>query len=260
MLEEYVAPFWQIEIGPWEVRRMVEYRVERSLNPIDLAEIVLPLDAGNEITAGMPVVIKAGYRERGLRLVFHGKVQQVVPGRITKVRCRDAMADLTEGKMQCWFAAATPQEVMGFVLNAKGVGKHQLAGGSYPKRPFAAWDISALEIIKEVNQSWSLQHPFWFDLSGLFFWGNTESSSIYQNPPVLVLEYGVNILEHHVESSTGMGVLKTILLPELVPASRVKIRDPRLFAGELEALIHKVKLIHDRSAARMVVEWKPTKN
>ncbi|MCC5911315.1 MAG: hypothetical protein JJT76_12840 [Clostridiaceae bacterium] len=257
MLEEYISPTWEIEVGQWNIKKITSYDVYSScINPIDLADIKIPLESKGEIQKGMTVNIKAGYREKGMWTVFSGKVHEVLPGKSSILRCKDKMADLKEKPIRCFFTEAVPQDVIKYCLNINGIQSFQLSGREFSKKPFTASGINAVEVIKEVNRTWNVNFVFYFDLQGRFFWGEVEESERYQRDIIPVLEYGRNIIEHRMNDE-GEGILETIILPEISHSSKIKIIDPRFFAGEKLVEIKKLHLHHQQKKARMVLQWSP---
>lgn len=249
-----------VYIGDYQVNKIDRMMVTSSCqNPIDLATIEIPCEnvEVDAIVKDLPVKIYMGYYDTGIWLVFSGLVKDVSWGRNIVIRCKDLMESLRSTKIVQAFTDAEPAVVMKFMLQKAGVADFLISRQPQPiKHNFILSNQSIIQAQRLLNQAWNLDWMFFREPEGKVVWQPVEETSRYDGgEPVLLLEYGKNILDLKPAENTA-GTVTTFLLPFLRPLNVIRIRDVRYWASDVLALITKAEYVYEGGAAEMRMEWK----
>lgn len=255
---EYISPTWEIEIGGYTVQKITRFDVFSSRRaPVDLAEVELPRPGlPADLSPGDRLVIRQGYREKGLWLIFDGEIERVEPRSVTTVvYAQDQGAKLKRTELSQHFRQVQPRQVVQACLAKAGVAVYRLSTRSMPPKDFVAAG-NCLEVLRRVNLAWGLDWEYYFEPEGEFWWGPWQESPRSRKDERTKLEYGANILEpSRVEDGGERGVITTFALPWIRHSHRVVIADPRHFAEPVEARVERCHYHHDANKARLTIEW-----
>lgn len=256
---ELTAVDWEVEVGSWQVRRILRFDVFSSRqSPVDLAEVELDLDVGfpaGAFAKGDKVTIRQGYAGLGTWTVFAGKVADIEDRKSLVLHCRDRMQTLAETPLTQTFTRVTPQEVVTWLLERAGVSDFRLTTRRLPQRDFVVAGEPVTAAIRRVGQTWGLRDfSFYMDPDGPLWWAAWEETDRYQQIEAPVLEYGANILDNRVLSA-AQGVVTTYALPWVRHSDRVVLRDRRYWSTDQVVRVERVQLHQERQKARMTLEW-----
>lgn len=248
-----------VYVGDYQVNKFNRIKVTSSCqSPIDLATVEIPCEnmEVDAIVKDLPVKIYMGYYDAGIWLTFSGLVKEVSWGRSIEITCKDLMEVLRSVKIVQAFTDADPAVVMKFMLQKAGVPDFQISSQRQPvKHNFILSNQTIIQAQRLLNQAWGLDWLFFREPEGKVIWQPLEETSRYGGgEPVLLLEYGKNILDLKPAEKTA-GTITTFLLPFLRPLNVIRIRDVRYWASDVLALITKVEYIYEGGAAEMRMEW-----
>lgn len=262
LMIEYISPCAEIEIGPWDINRIIGFDVTSScINPVDIAEIRIPIDdTVSAITKGMTVDIYQGYKEKGIWQLFSGTVVDVSKQQVITLYCKDRMKNLLGTKIIKAFTNVSPQEIVKFALMQAGITTFKLSSKQLARRhSFIANGINVVQVIKLVNKTWGLDWEYYFDPEGDFYYGPWEESERYHaGEEIIVFEYGQNIVDLK-PSDDGTGELRTIAVPFLRHSQIIKIVDRRFWDTEVFAKVLRVQYHYGEKRTGMTIQWQVKK-
>jgi len=263
-MTQYIAPTGVVEVGQWEIRAPVQFRVTSSrLRPFDTAEVELDnTDAeAPAVAVGDSLQIHHGYREHGVWHVFAGVVEDVSRRNVLRLVARDeVMTKLAATSVQRTFRQSTALDVIEWAANAAGVelypeARAALAG--LPRRPrYVVTARTALQAIQAALRDWNLSHDIWGDPTGQLYVGPPESSPRAAEAPEVVLERGESLLRlEPSEADAHLGEAETIALPFLQHSQLIAIIDRSVWQRAAVARIEEV--VHEQwPHARTRVKWR----
>ena len=258
MMEEFIAPTWEIELGSFMLKRVFIIDVWSGRdNPVDLAVIDLDprVEDRRPFVEGTSAEIRMGYVEKGLWPVFAGEIVNIAWGEEMRLQLRGQAEALRKTRVTRTFVDATPQEIVAEGVAIAGITKMVLGQRRYPARHhFVAQNLSIIDLIRLVARTWGIDWPWFCDVDGTFYFCSWEETGRGQEPKY-TLEHGLNIFELTPPDAGGRGRLTTILLPFLRHSDRVHIEDRRYWQRSVTAVIEKVHHRFDRNGGRTTLEW-----
>ncbi|GAB6100443.1 hypothetical protein JCM16358_23220 [Halanaerocella petrolearia] len=251
---EYIAPYFHITVGSKEIKKIKSFEhISSRITPVDLAEIELT-SKEDSLQVGQEIIIKQGYRTKGLWQLFKGNINNLTNDNRTKLFCKDNMAALKEVKITKSFVDCTPQDILRYSLNQAGVDYTLSSKVFRKKHHFVVRNRDVITLVKLINETWGLDFDFYFD-DETFFWGSWQESPRYSTEEIVKFEYGKNIIEL-TPNRDGSGLLKTIAVPFLKHSNVIKITHPS-FEGL--AKIDRIRN-HYQDKGRCYIEWQELKN
>lgn len=251
---EYIAPYFNITVGSQEIKKLQSLEhISSCITPVDLAEIKLTSKV-DSLEIGQEVIIKQGYKSKGLWQLFKGNIIDVATDNRTKLFCKDKMAQLKEITITKSFIDCTPQDILRYSLNQAGVNYTLSSKVFRKKHHFIVRNRDIITLTKLINQAWGLDFDFYFD-DETYFWGSWEESPRYTKDEIVKFEYGKNIIDF-TPNKDGSGILETIAVPFLKHSNIVRILHPS-FEG-----LAKVDRIRNyyQDKGRCYIEWQELKN
>ena len=98
---------------------------------------------------------------------------------------KDDMMKLDRVTIKASFVDCEPQDVIRYVLTCAGIEDYVLSDENYGKKSLFVIDRkSGINTIAEVNSSWGIKNPFFFQKK-VFYWGTKE-----EQEEMYVLEEG----------------------------------------------------------------------
>ena len=260
MREEFIAPVWRVEIGSLTFQRVFSIEVKTGLEMVDWATVSFDprVEERGPFAPGTEAEVHLGYLEKGLWLVFAGKVAEVAWGEEACLHLRGHAEALRKTRLARTFIDATPQEIVAEGVAAAGINHMVLGRRRYvPRHHFVAQNLSVIELIRLVARTWGIDWRWFCDPDGTFYFCSDEEAG-RMLAPGYTLEYGVNIFELVPPDAGGRGRLTTVLLPFLRPADRIRIEDKRYWRHTVTAAVESVHhRLDGRLGGRTTLTWIP---
>ena len=134
-----------------------------------------------------------------------------------EIMIKDDMMKLDRVAIKASFVDCEPQDVIRYVLACAGIGDYVLSDGNYGKKPLFVIDRkSGINTIAEVNSSWGIKNPFFFQRK-VFYWGTKE-----EQEEIYVLEEGETILS--LNKYGDLWEAETIAIPWIHHSQEVEVQ------------------------------------
>lgn len=134
-----------------------------------------------------------------------------------EIMIKDDMMKLDRVAIKASFVDCEPQDVIRYVLACAGIGDYVLSDGNYGKKPLFVIDRkSGINTIAEVNSSWGIKNPFFFQKK-VFYWGTKE-----EQEELYVLEEGETILS--LNKYGDLWEAETIAIPWIHHSQEVEVQ------------------------------------
>lgn len=128
----------------------------------------------------------------------------------SKLGCKDIIH-------QASFVDCEPQDVIRYVLACAGIEDYVLSDEHYGKKDLFVIDRkSGINTIAEVNSSWGIKNPFFFQKK-VFYWGTKE-----EQKEIYVLEEGETILS--LNKYGDLWEAETIAIPWIHHSQEVEVQ------------------------------------
>lgn len=255
---EYIGPYFDIEINGNSIKKLNSLNyVSSRLNPVDVARIKIPT-INNDFEIGQDIVIKLGYKNKGLWQLLKGKLYNVIPQKQIEFLCKDKMADLKNTKIKKTFRNCAPQDILQYSLNKAGI-NYSLSSKSFTKKHhFVSKNKDIITLTKLINQTWDLNYHFYID-EDTFIWGAWEESPRYSQTEIFKFEYGKNIINLK-PNEDGTGIIKTVPFPFIKHSHLIKIIDKRFWKQSKLAKVDRIHINYKDDKGRCYIEWKELMN
>ena len=134
-----------------------------------------------------------------------------------EIMIKDDMMKLDRVVIKASFVDCEPQDVIRYILTCAGIENYILTDAYYGKKnTFVIDKMSGIKAITEVNSSWGINNPFFFQ-EKIFYWGTKrEQKEMY------VLEEGQTILSLNKYGS--LWEVETIAVPWIHHSQEVEIQ------------------------------------
>lgn len=255
---EYIAPYYKIEIGSKEIKKIHSLEVISSrVTPVDIAEIEIPY-VKHDFQTGQEIIISQGYKSKGIWQLFKGTIKNISNKSKVKFFCKDYMDKLRDIKINKSFIDCTPQEILKYSLGKAGVNYILTSKSFRKKHHFIVRNKDVITMVKLINQTWELEYDFYFD-DETFYWGPWEESPRYSENQIVKFTYGKNIIDLD-PNKNGVGSLKSISLPFIKHSNVIKIIDQRYWDKEVLVKVDRIKTTFRDNKGRCEIEWQVLKN
>ncbi|MDI3547881.1 MAG: hypothetical protein PWR10_1533 [Halanaerobiales bacterium] len=253
---DYIAPYYVIEVGSKIIQKINMLEVVSSrINPVDIAELEIPI-INHDFQAGQEIIIKQGYRKKGLWQLFRGFIINTSTKNTVKLFCEDYMTKLKDTKINKTFINCTPQEVLKYSLAKAGM-KYTLTSINFRKKHhFIVKSKDVITLVKLINQTWEVDYDFYFD-DDVFYWGPWEDSPRYMGSEIVKFKYGKNVIDL-APNDDGSGILKTISMPFIRHSNIIKIVDKN--NREIISKVDRITTTLKDDKGRCQIEWQELKN
>ena len=130
---------------------------------------------------------------------------------------KDDMMKLDRVTIKASFVDCEPQDVIRYVLACAGIEDYVLSDEHYGKKDLFVIDRkSGINTIAEVNSSWGIKNPFFFQKK-VFYWGTKE-----EQKEIYVLEEGETILS--LNKYGDLWEAETIAIPWIHHSQEVEVQ------------------------------------
>lgn len=147
---------------------------------------------------------------------FVDKAPVVVP-QGKEIMIKDDMMKLDRVTIKASFVDCEPQDVIRYVLACAGIEDYVLSDEHYGKKDLFVIDRkSGINTIAEVNSSWGIKNPFFFQKK-VFYWGTKE-----EQKEIYVLEEGETILS--LNKYGDLWEAETIAIPWIHHSQEVEVQ------------------------------------
>ena len=243
--KKLVSPEFHVSIGNYELEEGMSVECTASQEPqAGWCRITLDDEYGGllDIKDGDDAVVELGY---------DGDFDVLLEGSILKagdswkdLLIRDGMLKLEALYITATFVDCRPLDVIKYMLGLAGVTEYSLDDSRYGKKDiFVINGKNGLEVLKEINVFWALQHKFYFR-GKRFYWGTKEPQN-----EVYVLEEDETLIS--LEKRGEMWEAETLGIPWIHPGQEVEIKHTN-YEGTAE--IHKISVKCDeRGFTRMYI-------
>lgn len=219
---EFFSPEVRVDIGNYSFEKDISLQVALDDDKsCDWAVVTLSekLLSKVNISKELPVKIYLGYQ---------GNLEEILAGEVIGIRdneihIRNAFIKLMRTKITQNFVRCTPQEVVSFVLNQAGIEQSELGTEPYPMmKLLSVRQQTGLDVLKYVDQKWSLNNSYYYFEGSLFKWNVKEDTS-----KVYSFIYGENIIDlQNICPKTWE--LTTISVPQLKVRKYIEVQHPKI--------------------------------
>lgn len=158
---------------------------------------------------GRKVDIKYDPDDMAVLYVFDQKGKEIM--------IKDDMMKLDRVTIKASFVDCEPQDVIRYVLACAGIEDYVLSDEHYGKKDLFVIDRkSGINTIAEVNSSWGIKNPFFFQKK-VFYWGTKE-----EQKEIYVLEEGETILS--LNKYGDLWEAETIAIPWIHHSQEVEVQ------------------------------------
>lgn len=134
-----------------------------------------------------------------------------------EIMIKDDMMKLDRVTIKASFVDCEPQDVIRYVLACAGIEDYVLSDEHYGKKDLFVIDRkSGINTIAEVNSSWGIKNPFFFQKK-VFYWGTKE-----EQKEIYVLEEGETILS--LNKYGDLWEAETIAIPWIHHSQEVEVQ------------------------------------
>ena len=184
------------------------------------------LDTNNQLLS-MPDILtelKSKY-EASVELGYEDDFDSLIDGYVRcgdtdywkEIMIKDDMMKLDRVTIKASFVDCEPQDVIRYVLACAGIEDYVLSDEHYGKKDLFVIDRkSGINTIAEVNSSWGIKNPFFFQKK-VFYWGTKE-----EQKEIYVLEEGETILS--LNKYGDLWEAETIAIPWIHHSQEVEVQ------------------------------------
>lgn len=189
--KKLISPEFRVTVGDYEVTDGIEVECFSSKEShMDWCRV--------ELSPQLQGVLKfKDMDEASVELGYEDDFDSLIDGYVRcgdtdywkEIMIKDDMMKLDRVTIKASFVDCEPQDVIRYVLACAGIEDYVLSDEHYGKKDLFVIDRkSGINTIAEVNSSWGIKNPFFFQKK-VFYWGTKE-----EQKEIYVLEEGETIL------------------------------------------------------------------
>ena len=190
-VKKLISPEFKVTVGDYEVTEGIEVECFSSKEShMDWCRV--------ELSPQLQGVLKfKDMDEASVELGYEDDFDSLIEGYVRcgdtdywkEIMIKDDMMKLDRVTIKASFVDCEPQDVIRYVLTCAGIEDYVLSDENYGKKSLFVIDRkSGINTIAEVNSSWGIKNPFFFQKK-VFYWGTKE-----EQEEMYVLEEGETIL------------------------------------------------------------------
>ena len=175
-VKKLISPEFKVTVGDYEVTEGIEVECFSSKEShMDWCRV--------ELSPQLQGVLKfKDMDEASVELGYEDDFDSLIEGYVRcgdtdywkEIMIKDDMMKLDRVTIKASFVDCEPQDVIRYVLTCAGIEDYVLSDGNYGKKSLFVIDRkSGINTIAEVNSSWGIKNPFFFQKK-VFYWGTKE--------------------------------------------------------------------------------------
>lgn len=228
-----ISPEFQVTIGNYEISSGIEVECFSSkASHMDWCRVEL----STELQGLIPfndmdeAVVELGY-DNDFDILIEGYARYGTEDYWKEIMIKDDMMKLERITIKASFIDCEPQDVIRYILACAGIEHYVLSNKNFGKRGLFVIDKrNGLKAIAEVNSSWGISSPFYFQ-NKVFYWGTKKGQS-----EIYVLEEDETILSLNKYGS--LWEAETIAIPWIHHSQLIEVRHSKYNgAAEVEKTI-----------------------
>ena len=218
-VKKLISPEFKVTVGDYEVTEGIEVECFSSKEShMDWCRV--------ELSPQLQGVLKfKDMDEASVELGYEDDFDSLIEGYVRcgdtdywkEIMIKDDMMKLDRVTIKASFVDCEPQDVIRYVLTCAGIEDYVLSDGNYGKKSLFVIDRkSGINTIAEVNSSWGIKNPFFFQKK-VFYWGTKE-----EQEELYVLEEGETILS--LNKYGDLWEAETIAIPWIHHSQEVEVQ------------------------------------
>lgn len=214
-----ISPEFRVRVGDYEITKGIEVECFSSREShMDWCRVELsPRLQGIVHFKDMDKArVELGY-EDDFDILIEGYARSGKADYWKEIMIKDDMMKLDRVNIKASFVDCEPQDVIRYVLACAGIEDYVLSDEYYGKKSIFVIDrMSGIKAIAEVNSSWGVNNPFFFQ-EKRFYWGTRKNQD-----EMYVLEEGQTILSLNKYGS--LWEAETMAIPWVHHSQEVEVR------------------------------------
>ena len=217
--KKLISPEFRVTVGDYEVTDGIEVECFSSKEShMDWCRV--------ELSPQLQGVLKfKDMDEASVELGYEDDFDSLIDGYVRcgdtdywkEIMIKDDMMKLDRVTIKASFVDCEPQDVIRYVLACAGIEDYVLSDEHYGKKDLFVIDRkSGINTIAEVNSSWGIKNPFFFQKK-VFYWGTKE-----EQKEIYVLEEGETILS--LNKYGDLWEAETIAIPWIHHSQEVEVQ------------------------------------
>lgn len=217
--KKLISPEFRVTVGDYEVTDGIEVECFSSKEShMDWCRV--------ELSPQLQGVLKfKDMDEASVELGYEDDFDSLIDGYVRcgdtdywkEIMIKDDMMKLDRVTIKASFVDCEPQDVIRYVLASAGIEDYVLSDEHYGKKDLFVIDRkSGINTIAEVNSSWGIKNPFFFQKK-VFYWGTKE-----EQKEIYVLEEGETILS--LNKYGDLWEAETIAIPWIHHSQEVEVQ------------------------------------
>lgn len=213
------SPEFRVRVGEYEITRGMEVECFSSREShMDWCRVELsPRLQGIVRFKDMDEArVELGYGD-DFDILIEGYARSIKADYWKEIMIKDDMMKLDRVAIKASFVDCEPQDIIRYVLACAGIEDYVLPDEKYGKKDtFVLERMSGIKAVAEVNSSWGINNPFFFQ-EKRFYWGTRKNQA-----EMYVLEEGQTIL--FLNRYGSLWEAETIAVPWIHHSQQVEVR------------------------------------